>query len=274
MAKRFHTGPLVAVVAIAASGLAVWHFYPRPPVAPVATPAPVAPPAAAAPVAGAPLVEQHPIEQVPVPPAEDLGPLPTLDDSDGQLLAAFTELLGSDAGQWLAKEFLVPRLVATVDGLPRRSLTRQVYAAQPLPGTLATADADGRLWLDASNARRYDAAVAAFEKVDLRQAVAVYVRFYPLFQRAYTDLGTGERGFNDRVVAVIDHLLAAPEVTGPLELHPAADGRPRLEFADPQREAQSVGHKLMWRLGPDHAARVKARLRELRTLLVAQRPTA
>jgi hypothetical protein len=30
----------------------------------------------------------------------------------------------------------------------------------------------------------------------------------------------------------------------------------------------------MWRLGPDHAARVKARLRELRGILVGQRPAA
>ena len=37
-------------------------------------------------------------------------------------------------------------------------------------------------------------------------------------------------------------------------------------------EAASVGHKAMWRLSPDQAQRVKARLRELRALVAGQRP--
>ena len=121
---------------------------------------------------------------------------------------------------------------------------------------------------------RYDTAVALLERVDLRQAVGVYVRFHPLFQQAYRDIAPPGTTFNDRLVAVIDHLLAAPEVEGPVEVHRASDGSGRLRFADPRREGASVGHKAMWRIGPDHAARVKARLRELRAILVGQAPTA
>ena len=75
------------------------------------------------------------------------------------------------------------------------------------------------------------------------------------------------------MVAVVDHLLATPEMEGPIELQ-RASGSGRLLFADPRREGASVGHKAMWRLGPDHAARVKARLRELRAILVGQTPAA
>jgi hypothetical protein len=66
-------------------------------------------------------------------------------------------------------------------------------------------------------------------------------------------------------------MLAAPEIAGPIELRRDPD-RPRWIHADPQREAASVGHKAMWRLGPEHAAQVKAKLREIRALLAGASP--
>ncbi len=274
MPRRFHYGPMLATAVVIGIGAAMWHYWPlQPQPAPAAVaPAPAPAPAAADPAAAAP--PPFPIDQVAVPAGADLGPLPPIEDSDAAFLDALSPLLGGPAGDWLVREFVIPRLVATIDNLPNARVTRQIYAAAPVAGTLAVAEADGRLWLDTGNSARYDAGIALVERVDLRQAVAVYVHFYPLFQQAYRDLGGPPRDFNGRLVEVIDHLLAAPEVTGPLELRPAANGAPRLEFADPQRQAASVGHKAMWRLGPDHAARMKSRLRELRAILAGQRPAA
>jgi hypothetical protein len=256
-------------VVLAASGGALWFFYPRD----AAAPQPAAAPPPAVTTASEPEPEvRHPIGQVAVPPAESVEPLPTLADSDAAALAALGALMaGTDPSTWLVPQFLVQRLVTTIDNLPKASMPRQVYAAQPVAGTLAVADADGRRWLDAANYARYDTAVAVFEGADSRQLVAAYVRFYPLFQQAWAELGTGGQ-FNDRLVQVIDHLLVAPEIDGPIELVPAADGRPRLAFADPRLEQASVGHKAMLRLGPDHAARVKTKLRQLRDLLAGQHP--
>jgi len=186
-------------------------------------------------------------------PALDLPPPPPLDQSDAAFLDALSGALGTPAGDWLVREFVIPKLVATVDNVPRTRVTRQVYALQPLPGALATADADSRLWLDEANHARYDGAVA-------------------LFEQAYRDHGEPGRTFNDRLVDVIDHLIAAPDANGPLELCRAADGSPRLQFVDPQREGASIGHKAMWRIGPDHATRVKARLSVLRALLAGRPP--
>ena len=269
MARRFHYGPLVSVVALAGIGYAIWHYYPREAALP-ASPT-TARPVDAAPVAAAPARPdaQFPIAEVQVPP-EIAGPLPALEDSDGAFLDALSTALGGPVGEWIVQEFVIAKLVATIDNIPNAKMMRNVYAARPVAGTLAVAEADGRLWLDAGNSARYDAGVALLERVDLRQAVGVYVRFHPLFQQAYRDIAPPGATFNDRLVAVIDHLLAAPEVEGPLELQRAEGGR--LRFADPRREGASVGHKAMWRLGPDHAARVKARLRELRAILAGQRP--
>lgn len=274
MTRRFHYGPLLLVAVLVGLGVAMWHYMPHSaaPVptattAPATTPAPTPPPEPELPAE-----PTFPVDQVAVPAFDD-GPLPALADSDAGFLAALSQLDGG-IGQWLVREFVIPKLVATIDNLPGKTVTRQVYAGQEAPGTLIVAEADGRLWLDEANAARYDAGMALFEHVDLRQAVAIYVHYYPLFQQAYRELGGPDRQFNDRVVEVLDHLLAAPEATGPIELQRPAKGGPRLEFADPQRQAASVGHKAMWRLGPAHAERMKARLRELRALLAGQRPAA
>ncbi|MFY2763210.1 DUF3014 domain-containing protein [Arenimonas sp. MALMAid1274] len=273
MKQRFHYGPWLVAGLLVMGAALVWHYYPRtvPPkvaAAPLA-PAPLPPPVSApAPVDQAP---KYPIEQVPVL-AVDAAPLPALNASDAEAFAALQSALGaSDAGQFVVREFLVPRLVATIDNLPRKSLTRAIYAGRPAAGELGVTEADGRLWLDEANAARYDLAVSAFESLDARQLVTSYVRFYPLLQQAYRDLGESDRQFNDRLVEVIDHLLAAPERPAAVELR-RIPGRPRLAFADPAMESASVGHKAMWRLSPEQAQRVKARLRELRTLVAGQRP--
>ncbi|NIL96265.1 MAG: DUF3014 domain-containing protein, partial [Planctomycetales bacterium] len=52
--------------------------------------------------------------------------------------------------------------------------------------------------------------------LDTKQVVAVYRRLYPLFQEAYESLGYPNAYFNDRLIEVIDHLLATPQVSDPV----------------------------------------------------------
>ena len=96
--------------------------------------------------------------------------------------------------------------------------------------------------------------------------VAFYRRHYALFQEAYVRLGYPNGYFNDRLIEVIDHLLAAPEPKGPLRLK-----QPKVlyEFADPELESLSAGQKMMLRIGAENRAKVKARLSELRAALAA-----
>ena len=101
---------------------------------------------------------------------------------------------------------------------------------------------------------------------DLQQVGDVYRRFYPLFQDAYVDLGYPDAYFNDRLVEVIDHLLATPDVDGPLSLV-----RPHVlyEYADPELENLSSGQKLLLRMGSAHRARMKDTLREVRDIVTS-----
>ena len=267
MAKRINPGPLVAVAFLGVAGVLAWKFYPRPAPAPAPVLQSATPAAAEAPAPAA-----YPIEEVAVQPEPAAEPLPALEDSDSAAWDALSALLeGGDLAQWLLPTHLVQRLVITIDALPRRDITGQVYVAKPVAGALVVDEAAGAVYLGAANFARYDAAVAVFERVDPRALVSAYVRLYPLFQQAWREIGPPGSHFNDRLVAVIDHVLAAPAPAGPVALVPA-EGRPRWEFADPAMEQASIGHKALWRMGPDHAVRVKAKLSQLRELLVAQRP--
>ena len=61
-------------------------------------------------------------------------------------------------------------------------------------------------------------------------------------------------------------MAAAPEIDAPIRLM-----RPKVlyEFADPDLETRSAGQKILIRMGARNAARVKAKLREIRRELIA-----
>jgi hypothetical protein len=90
-----------------------------------------------------------------------------------------------------------------------------------------------------------------------------------LFQQAYRELGYPKGYFNDRVVEVIDSLLATPEIQEPVKLD-----RPKVyyQFNDAGLEALPAGQKILIRIGAENAAKVKAKLREVRGALTSQSP--
>jgi len=166
-------------------------------------------------------------------------------------------------------EQIVPRFVATIDNLPRQTVSLSRMAVKPIGGAPDTTQADGRILLRADNATRYQPYLKVMEQVDTQKLVQAYVRYYPLFQKAYQELGYPNGYFNDRLVEVIDHLLAAPDVPAPIAL---VQPKVLYEFADPALESRSAGQKILMRMGPVNEARVKAKLRDVRRALTAQNP--
>jgi hypothetical protein len=94
--------------------------------------------------------------------------------------------------------------------------------------------------------------------------VAFYVKHYQVFQSAYEELGYPNRYFNDRLVEVIDHVLSTPDVREQLKLV-----QPKVYYtlADPDLESLSAGQKILIRIGPGNAAKVKAKLLKFRQAL-------
>ncbi len=185
-----------------------------------------------------------------------------MDESDKAVEEALAGLVGrGPLEQFASLSGFVRRVVATVDNLPRNKAPQRMWPLVPTAGTFVTTGGKDAVYLSAENYRRYEPALRLMESADTGKFVALYVRLYPLFQQAYKDLGYPDKYFNDRLVEVIDHLLATPEVTEPVKL-----ARPWVmyEFADPGLEARSAGQKTLLRIGPENAARVKAKLREIR----------
>jgi hypothetical protein len=240
---------------------------------------PIVPPAApikepAAPSQEARLAEPAAPETPVVPPQALPEPLPALGNSDVPLQTALGAVLTVQSYEPLFHtDALIRRLVVSVDNLPGRQFPRTNYRmARPTPGLLLaareTTGQDERLYLSPENFARYTRAVAVIDGLDSAGLVAIYRRFYPLFQQVYENLGYPPSVyFNDRLVDVIDHLLATPDVAGRIELV-----RPHVlyQYADPALEQLSAGQKVLLRIGPGNAYKLKAKLREIRQALVGK----
>ena len=219
--------------------------------------------AAPEPRAEAPKDEEQPVVRYPVPAAAEESPakpLPTLENSDPMMRESASGLVGRKAFEAMVRPTqLIRNVVATVDNLPRETAPTRVMPLEPVPG---------RFTPEAKNTARYAPYVRVLESLDTRALVQRYIEAYPLFQQAYAELGFPKRNFNDRLVEAIDNLLAAPELAAPPEL---VQPKVLYEFADEDLQKRSAGQKIMMRMGADNARRVKAKLREIRRELVAQR---
>jgi hypothetical protein len=265
-ARRNFLWPVVMIAAAVVAGVLVWRgmHAPQPANAPpsqAAAPQPTAPAAAAA-------TPKYPIEATPAIPAESAPPLPAVADGDAALQDAMTGLFTAEPlDRVFYLQQIVPRFVATIDNLPRQTVALQKMPVKPIGGGVVTTQADGRILLRADNATRYATYIRVMEQADTRKLVQAYVHFYPLFQKAYEDLGYPHGYFNDRLVEVIDHLLATPDVPSPIEL---AQPKVLYEYADPSLEQLSAGQKILIRMGPVNESHVKAKLRDIRAALTGQ----
>lgn len=263
------------VLAAAVLGTAYFGWLRQNEVAPEPVAPPVVTPAAPPPAP----VASEPAIKYPVPAAEpetQPKPLPALADSDAYVQAALTDLVGKkNVLTFLQLDSFARRVVATVDNLAREHAPPMVWPVNPTPGRFSTRGQAGTEIIHPDNSQRYTPFVLFVESVDTAQAVKLYVSLYPLFQQAYEEVGFPKRYFNDRLVAVLDNLLAAPVQDGPVGVQlvevkgPVPSERPwvRYEFADPRLEALSAGQKMLIRTGPVNHRRLRAKLLEVRKLV-------
>ncbi|WP_298036435.1 DUF3014 domain-containing protein [uncultured Desulfuromonas sp.] len=162
-------------------------------------------------------------------------------------------------------DHFIERFVVTVDNVLASQVPRKFLPLQAPKGRFLVSGGEGDEIVSPYNYRRYAPYVRIAEALDAEKAVALYVRFYPRFQKAYREMGYTSGHFNDRLTEVLDHLLATPEVEEPIRLV-----RPRVlhEYADPELEALSGGQKALIRTGSENAAALKAKLRQIRAELL------
>jgi hypothetical protein len=273
----------IIAVLIVLLGVAAYYYFqvhePPEPDRPAVTPAAVAQPepetepqSAETPPHPAPLPTTEP------PEYEEI-PLPMLAESDPVALESLGNLVGEPAvTAFLASDNVVSRLVTTTDAMSSRQVPGTIQAIRAPEGAFLAlpndqpetivrneeGDAVPQFNLDPANYERYTPFVELLESADPAALAETYRRHYSLIQEAYRMQGYPDGDFNDRLLAVIDELLATPEQAGPLALmKPEA----YYLFVDPELEKLTAGQKILLRMGPSNARRVKAHLAEIRAQL-------
>jgi hypothetical protein len=247
---------LIGIIAAIAVALGGWYWYAsrRAPAAPAATATAPAPAASSEPQIANPI------------PAGETAALPALNDSDAVVHDSLAGVIGrAPVEQFLVPQNIVRHIVATVDNLSQRKVAVELRPVKPTAGQTVTASQGDVITLSDTNFARYAPLVHAVQATDVKSLALVYRRLYPLFQQSYEDLGYPGKYFNDRLVQVIDHLLQAPEVAGPIRL---VQPKVMFQYADPNLESSSAGQKLLIRMGPANERIVKQKLREFRAEIV------
>jgi hypothetical protein len=261
-------------IALGAGAFYWWHKHrskePR-----IAQPPVAQAPAEAPPTPAEPAI-RHPIEEAPAQqeqPAASPAALPRPAEADAYIKSALIEALGrAEVFSFLNTDKFPTRVVATVDNLARPKASSTLWPVVPTAGRFSPEQRSDGAAIGASNTNRYAPFVRFAESIDSAKAAALYLRLYPLFQRAYEEQGYPGKYFNDRLVDVIDHLLETPEPAAPPKVTmtevkgPIKPARPWVayEFADPNLEMRSAGQKMLLRMGNANAQRLKAKLREFR----------
>lgn len=245
-------GPLLVIAAlIAVAGGGYWaytKFRPAPPTRP-------SPQSTVAPTPAT--------VQTPTPP-----PLPPLAESDGfirDLLKAASP--DPHLAEWLGQDNLVRRFATVVDvladgGLPTRPLA---FLAPKSP--FMASERGGRVVIDPRTYARYDAVADVIASLDAATCARVYGWVVPLLDEAYKDLGHPQGGVENAVAAGFAELLGAAVPPGEIALTKVEKGHTLYVFTDPDLEALSPAQKALVRMGPSNAAKVQAKLAELRPLI-------
>jgi len=263
---------LIAVGVVALAGMAMWWRSERvEPSQTSASPKEVAPPAS---TAENPSSSERSV-QYPLEPSA-AAPLAAAD-----VTAALVELLGRRAvASFIQTDEFPRRVAATVDSLGRTHAPAIMWPVNPAPGRFTVEESNGATVIAKENSSRYTPFVLLVETVDVARAVNLYLRMYPLFQQAYQELGFPKRYFNDRLVEIIDVLLATPTADYPLAVQlveikgPVPSLRPwvRYEFVDSSLESLTAGQKILLRVGPVNQHRLKAKLAEIRQAITKTPP--
>ena len=218
--------------------------------------------------------EDEPVIPPAPEPAEPEDPprqLPALNNSDSEARKDIISLSSDGAlAKWIVPDEVVRKWVAAVNTATKGDLMHKNRPFTNVDGKLAVKELETRqdgqkvYVLSQENYQRYEQPVRLFAMVDTDTAVNLYQFWYPRLKQAYGELGLKNKNFHAAVLAAIDQALAAPEIEGPIKLV-----RPTVyyKFEDEKMEKMPGLHKLMIRIGPDNAARVKEKLRELKAAL-------
>ncbi len=155
---------------------------------------------------------------------------------------------------------LVRRFTAAVDNVARGESPRSHLGFLGPDRGFPVVERGGALYPDPAGYQRYDRVTEVVDSIDAAGAVRLYRQLEPLLDEGYADLGYPDRRFRDALAAAVNHLLATPLITDEPQLEPGVES---YAFRDARLESLSPAQKHLLRAGPDNAAVILDKLREI-----------
>lgn len=206
-----------------------------------------------------------PAPKFPLAPSDDKSQPPLkAEEMDANIQKKSDDFFGkSKLEDVLVYENFIRNVVITVDNATGKKIPFEKSPIKPAEGRLLITKSGGKISLSKKNFDRYKKYVGVLQQANLKSIAAYYRRAYPLFQAAYLELGM-QGYFNDRVIEMLDQILATPTVHKPARLVPRGL---HYEFEDPALESLSAIQKILIRIGPQNADLVKAKCKDLRQMI-------
>jgi hypothetical protein len=253
------TFPIIALIIIAA-GIGAYFYYQDE--ATTKEPIAVETPDLAPPVELSETPEPRLLLETPTEPVE----LPQLESSDTFIANALDILVNNkDLMEIFINDQLINNIVVTIDNLPRKQVTMRLMPIKKAPGQFITEKVENETVISPQNDARYAKYVDFAEAVDPKKLVVLYVQLYPLFQKSYEALGYPDQYFNDRLMAALDDLLAAPVLEEPATL---VQPKYFYLYADADLENRSIGQRILMRIGADNQKIVQYKLKSIQQELM------
>ena len=234
------------------------------PVSAVRPPAPVpveVPEPVVIPFVEEPAIEPEPVMVIEEPPTEP-DPLPGLNDSDRFVQAELGELDNANAVlRQLASAQIIRKFVVLVDGMSRGDIPDRDLPVTALQTEMTVNEQGENLFLlDPVSYNRFNLLVNTFAAIDSATIAEKLDEWDPLFESAYAELGYPDRTFDMALNQAIRNVLQARVPAGDILLT-----RPSVHyhFADPALESLTDLEKLLIRMGPENAATVQRKVRDI-----------
>lgn len=219
----------------------------------------------------APMEEEDilPPEPVPIPePITEPEPEPEpLDISDAAVKTALVGLSQMpEFARFLVDEDLLRRFVVFTDNLANEELATNHHLLQQPDKTFRVYRQAGKEWIDSASYQRYSGYVTALDSVSAERLLELYALYKPTIREIYAEIGDPDEDFDYRVLDAIDHLLNTPEIPVPVEVFTDSV---MYKYRIEQVEELSAPQKQLLRTGPENMRLIKAKLREIKSLLSA-----
>jgi hypothetical protein len=171
---------------------------------------------------------------------------------------------------WLATDDLITQMADAIDRTSRGQSPAKIVPVLKPEDVFEINGARGQMAIDPRSYRRYEPLAAAVASINANGVAQAYRTIQPRLDEAYRSLGRSENTVDEALAVALNLLISTPEVQDPIRLIPGKGAT--YAFADPQLESLAPVQKHLIRMGPQNAALIRARLRELAAALNASAP--